>query len=208
MEVSKSHGRCMIYKHVRPSEMYDSHTKSALSTNDPHAARTIKNTHFSYGWWAARKWVAQATCLWQERHVSKHYKHTASSSGWLRPIDLRSPCVQKHARRDVRLALVATKGAFYVVSTLSWKNTPEFFVAYFACVTRRSIELTKYYCVAYCERAPGVLIVAVRSVFRLRAVRLVCDHQKRNFHVHASYYLAYFFCTETTRTCSTTHGGM
>ena len=56
-------------------------------------------------------------------------------------------------------------------------------------------------CLAYSERAPGVLIVAARSqrktgrpVFRLRATRRVCDQQKKStFHLCASHYLAHFW---------------
>jgi hypothetical protein len=61
----------------RLSEMYDSHTRRALRTNDPHASRTIKmkNLQFSYGWWAARKWVAQVICSIRTTHFQTQQRH-------------------------------------------------------------------------------------------------------------------------------------
>jgi hypothetical protein len=59
----------------RVNEMYDSHTWSALSKDDPHAARTIRNIQFLYGWWAARKWVARVTCSIKTVHVQTSQKH-------------------------------------------------------------------------------------------------------------------------------------
>jgi hypothetical protein len=59
----------------RVSEMYDSHTWKALSTDDLHAARTIKKIQFLHGWWAARKWVARVTYSIRTAHVQTSQKH-------------------------------------------------------------------------------------------------------------------------------------
>ena len=68
-------------------------------------------------------------------------------------------------------------------------------------------------CLAYSERAPGVLIVAARSqrktgrpVFRLRATRRVCDQQKKALSTCVHLTTWPIFGTQTTR--STTHDGM
>jgi hypothetical protein len=89
----------------RVSEMYYSHTWSVLSTDDPHAARTIKKTSNFRTVGERRASGLHESLAPQERHTFKHHKHTTSTTGWLRPINLRRACVQKHARRDVRLAL-------------------------------------------------------------------------------------------------------
>jgi hypothetical protein len=55
--------------------MYDSHTWSALCTDDPHAARMIKNIQFSYDCGVARKWFARVTCSIRTAHVQTSQKH-------------------------------------------------------------------------------------------------------------------------------------
>jgi hypothetical protein len=93
MEVSESH------EHVCTEWV-----KCTTAILEVHLARTIKTSNFrTFG--ERRASELYEPLAPQERHTSKYLKNTTSSTGWLRPVNLRSPCVQKHARRDVRLAL-------------------------------------------------------------------------------------------------------
>ena len=97
--------KCMIPKHVRAVCV-----KCSAIVLESHLARTTLKSHarsnirFSYGWWAAWKLVARATCSISTIHfqtLRKHYVIYGMATG----NKSADPVRAKHARRDVRLAL-------------------------------------------------------------------------------------------------------